>query len=424
MHRIAPHRRPPRSTQHTPFLSNLLEQRGRELDAVEAVGRVMTDVLSADKIDELLDVVVARAKTLLESDLATLDLLDAQGCQTVRGSSGIRTEAIRHLCIPTGVGVNGQVSLTGRPKRVADYPNDPTITHELNATIGAEGIRALMSVPFLIDGRVAGTINVARRSPDPFTEEEEALLTRLATQATVAVKIATLWQEVSALEAERTKLLRERLIAITRAKELERKRIARELHDDIGQTLSGLAVNLDASRRVPDLPEEVRTSLDSCLNAARGTLRSVRAWLGELRIPLLDSMDLAVAFGDDLLPGFEAESGCGASLEQADWPEDLPGEVIFNIYRIVQEALANVRRHARARVVRVRLAAVGERLVVSVSDDGVGLTEDASPDPGPDGFGLIGMRERAALLGGELRIESRPGMGTTVVLTIPSDWRH
>jgi signal transduction histidine kinase len=413
--------------------SALLGLRERELDAVEAIGDVITELLSPDQIDLLLDVVVARAKALLCADLATLDLADESGCQTVRGSSGIRTEAIRHLRIPIGVGVNGVVVQTGRPKRVADYGCDASITHELNDVVGAEGIRALMSVPFFLDSRVAGTLNVARRSPDPFSPDDEQLLVRLARQATVALKIATLWQEVRALEAERAHLLHDRLIAITRAKELERKRIARELHDDLGQTLSALVVNLEASRREPDLAPQVRSSLESCVGAARDALRSVRTWLGALRIPLLETIDLARALGDELLPNFEAETGCQAYLEVQAWPEELPGEVTFNVYRVVQEALTNVRRHARARSVHVRLATAGDQLLVSIADDGVGigdepplgdqLADKAGVGPSqPANFGLIGMRERATLLGGQLRVVSAQDGGTTVILTIPSDW--
>jgi signal transduction histidine kinase len=290
-----------------------------------------------------------------------------------------------------------------------------------------------MSVPFFLDNRVAGTLNVARRSASPFSLSDELLLTRLARQATVAVKIAALWQEVRTLEAERAQLLHDRLIAITRAKELERKRIARELHDDLGQTLSGLVVNLEVSRREPGLAPDVRRSLEACVGAARDALRSVRAWLGTLRIPLLETIDLARALSDDLLPSFEAETGCSASLDVTGWPEDLPGEVTFNVYRVIQEALTNVRRHAQARSVRVRLAAAADRLVVSIADDGVGVRDELLPaaaaadaagpaGPHPSGFGMIGMRERATLLGGELRITSAAAGGTVVVLTIPSDW--
>src|SRR5581483_8041384 len=156
--------------------------------------------------------------------------------------------------------------------------------------------------------------------------------------------------------------------------------------------------------------------------------------LGELRIPWLESIDLAVVLRDDLLPAFEAESGCGVRLEVCGWPADLPGEVTFQLYRVIQESLANVRRHARATRVSVRLAVVGDGLTVTIADDGIGFTPcqpgasatgaaAGTTAPGSAvGFGLIGMRERAALLGGELHVEPTPGGGTTVRLTIPLDW--
>ncbi len=410
-------------------LANVLRARERELEAVEAVGLAISEVLSAAQIGMMLDVVVGRAKELVAADVASLTLVDASGCQTVRGSSGIRTPAFLHIRIPFGVGVDGSVLATGCSKRVGDYLTDPTISHELDPIVGAEGVRACMSVPFFVDGTVAGTLNVGRREVRPFSQGDESLLARLAMQTTVAVKIARLCHEVQALEAERTALLRERLIGIARAREAERKRIARELHDDLGQTLSGLVVNLEASSSQAAVPPSVRRALEECAAAARGALRSVRGWLGELRAPTLDPIDLAVALRSDLLPSFEAESGCATALEVTGWPADLPGEVTFNLYRIFQESLSNVRRHAGASCVEVRLAAAGERLVVSIRDDGIGFDVDAANQARADadgsgsaGFGLIGMRERAALLGGELRVQAVRGRGTSVTITIPRSW--
>lgn len=200
-------------------------------------------------------------------------------------------------------------------------------------------------------------------------------------------------------------------LAVTR----ERNRIARELHDTLAHTLTGTAVQLEALRaRWSGEPADARPLLDRALATARAGLAEVRRGLHALRAAPLEALGPALAIAE-LARGVAQRAGLALDLRVPDGALDLPPEVAQGAYRIAQEALENVARHADARRVSVTLAADGGRLTLDVADDGRGFdparTSDAS-------LGLRGMRERAAMLGGALEVESGPSRGTRLRLAV------
>lgn len=217
---------------------------------------------------------------------------------------------------------------------------------------------------------------------------------------------------------------RERLRGVAaralRSAEEERKRIARELHDDTAQRLVALHIRLQMLRRKEEDPDALRDGIEEVGNELRETLEELRHFAQGLRPPSLDELGLVAAVQAHARNQTEAY-GIPIRVE-GDAPRALSGEEELVAYRIVQEALTNALRHADASEVRIRFEATNGGVRVSVTDDGRGFDVDEVLDgrgAAAAGLGLFGMRERAAYVGGEVDFESREGEGARVVLVLP-----
>ena len=196
----------------------------------------------------------------------------------------------------------------------------------------------------------------------------------------------------------------------------ERNRVARELHDTLAHTLSGISVQLETVKAYWDLdPQTARSTLDKSLAVAHSGLEETRRALQALRASPLDDLGLALA-----IRTMVEDTAARANLtSNVSIIEDLPSlspDVEQSIYRVAQEAVINVANHARANNVTVNLDFTGEKVMLIISDDGVGFNVGYRDKV--NRFGLEGMRERAQLVGGELNIKSKPGEGTTIKLII------
>jgi two-component system sensor histidine kinase UhpB len=198
--------------------------------------------------------------------------------------------------------------------------------------------------------------------------------------------------------------------AALRAQEEERTRIARDLHDEVNQSLTGLLLRLEAAREAA--PPELEAELAETKALANQAMRELLSLARQLRPTALDDLGLAAAIAGQV--DLVSRSGIEAELDAAGDFSDLDDDVQLVLYRVAQEALANAARHSRAEQARVRLGRDGEGVELEVADDGRGFAFAEAED----GLGIAGMRERALLVGGELTIESRPNQGTTVRLRI------
>lgn len=215
---------------------------------------------------------------------------------------------------------------------------------------------------------------------------------------------------------ERRKL-REFGAGALQAAEEERRRIARELHDDTAQRLAGLLIRLRLARRTDD-PERREQLLDEAREEILASAEAVRRIARGLRPPALEDAGLAAALRWHVRQQLEpTEVTAEVNLDPVE--ELLDEDAKLAVYRIVQEALSNVVRHASARKVQVRLGTDGEVVVAEVVDDGEGFAMEGSVERFDDGLGLLGMKERATVADGELEIESTPGKGTRVRVRIP-----
>ena len=208
------------------------------------------------------------------------------------------------------------------------------------------------------------------------------------------------------LEAER----RRAGSAALRAQEEERARVARDLHDEVNQSLTGLLLRLEAVREAA--PPELERELADTKALANQAMRELLSLARQLRPTALDDLGLAAAIAGQVEQ--VSRSGVAAELiEEGDF-SDLDSDVQLVVYRVAQEALSNAARHSGAGRIAVTMRRSGLRVELDVSDDGRGFAFEESER----GLGIAGMRERALMLGAELTIESRPGQGTTVRLRI------
>jgi signal transduction histidine kinase len=284
------------------------------------------------------------------------------------------------------------------------------------AAYGSPGDESTV-LPLVYQGETIGQLILAPRAPgEAFTPADMRLLEDLARNAEVAVHAVRLTSDL-----QRS---RERLVT---AREEERRRLRRDLHDGVGPTLAGLTFGLDAARsalsRQPEAAEALLVDLKSQTQAA---VSDIRRLVYGLRPPALDDLGLVPAIrqqaenngilADEMVGEPSREQGPIFSVEAPEQLPPLPAAVEVACYRITQEAMINVSRHARARHCRVRLSVddSSDALEIEVTDDGVGLPEDRR-----SGVGLSSMRERTAELGGSCSVEVSPAGGTVVLASLP-----
>jgi two-component system, NarL family, sensor histidine kinase DegS len=244
----------------------------------------------------------------------------------------------------------------------------------------------------------------------------------------LTIENARLFQSV-AHQRERLRALSARLVE---AQENERRNLARELHDEIGQILSGLIMQLGIARsRMPKSAKSVQSILDGAEELIQEILGRMREIIAGLRPQVLDDLGLVPAL-QRLANEFQEGTGVQVEIKVDPIPERLPEPMELALFRTVQEGLTNVRKHAQAHTVSIRLAIEDGRVTLSIRDDGRGF-ESQPVWPRPDGetileggrpiseghFGLIGIQERVAQLGGRLQVISAPGQGTTLQVELP-----
>ncbi|HEV8306042.1 MAG TPA: GAF domain-containing protein [Methylomirabilota bacterium] len=273
----------------------------------------------------------------------------------------------------------------------------------------AEGVRSYVNIPLIAQGELIGSLNLSASLPGAFQAHDVEIAREVADSLAVALHGARMFDEVRA-GRERLQALSRRLVEV---QEAERRHLARELHDEIGQVLTALKLSLEISARTPGAGSG---SLDEAHKLVDDLISRVRELSLELRPAMLDDLGLLPA----LVWHFERyteKTGIRVVFEHAGLEARFPPEVGTAAYRIVQEALTNVARHAGVDQATVWVWTDGGGLQVHVEDLGRGF--DPAAVAAPEAVGLTGMRERAALLGGHVTIESAPGAGTRVTAGLP-----
>jgi signal transduction histidine kinase len=376
-----------------------LEIRSAELERAvrgfEATSTIATALGTETSLDRVLELVVKRARALVEARSVVVLLREDDDLVPAAAAGQVATGGGRR--VPVVGSTTGEVLESGRPRRIDDVDEQLRIPAD---RLGVTDAAVALLVPLVYRGRALGVLAAFDRlsGDESFTGDDEMVLRSFAASAATAVATAR------TVEADR---LRHSL----QAAEAERRRWARELHDETLQALGGLKVLLNGAARSGDV-EVLRGALTDASEHVAREIENLRAIITELRPAALDELGLAPALAT---LAKRVASTSGLEVHTAiDIEGRLEGEQETVAYRVVQEALSNVVKHADATSVDVAVGTTNGELRITIADDGRGF----DPDAPAGGFGLVGMRERIDIAGGTLAIE-RSDPGTRVQVALP-----
>jgi two-component system, NarL family, sensor histidine kinase DevS len=378
--------------------ARLYESATRWLRQFETLNEIGIALASEVELTPLLELVSRRLRELIEARLVLVVLPGPSGELAVAAADGESTYGIVGMTLPVDHSKSGRILERARSERVDSVLEDPEVDQQ---TARRLGVRSGLYVPLVVGGHAIGVVVAHDRlGADPrFVDDDLRLAETLAARAAIGIDLS---QRVS----------RDTVRRVVAAQELERTRLARELHDETGQALASILLGLKPLEEATS--GETREAVVALRGLVVSTLQDVRRLAVELRPSALDDLGLVPAI--DRLAHSIGESGIRVDVEAQIGDERLPEAVETTLYRIVQEAVTNVARHAEARRLSITLTRRDGSVVAIVEDDGLGFDPD-STDTG--GLGLLGMRERLALVGGTLRIEAAAGAGTTIAAEVP-----
>ena len=372
----------------------------RHLESLTEIGDALAGEL---ELEPLLTLIAQRLRLLVHARLVLIALPETTG-DGLRIAAADGEGADAYGLVGTELGLEGsktgRVLQRGRSERVDSVLEDPEIDQQTARRMGAH---SALYVPLIVETRAIGVAIVHDKlgaSPS-FTDEDARLAESLATRAAIAVELS---QRVS----------RDTVRRVVEAQENERARLARELHDETGQALTSILLGLKALDDQVE-GEAGRTAVGELRELVVSTLQDVRRLAVELRPAALDDFGLVPAL-ERLLDTVGDQSGLHVDFQPRLGDLRLPTEVEIALYRIVQEALTNVVKHAQARRLSVLLSHSDAVVRVVVEDDGRGFDAETA---GSGGIGLLGMHERIALVGGRLSVESTEGAGTMLIVEVP-----
>jgi GAF domain-containing protein len=382
------------------------EREARE--QTETLRQATAALSSTLEMEEILDSLLTHLEQVIPYSRASLFLQQEDKLKAVAARGFSHSERLVGKEFPSNNPLILELERTRMPLVLADAQSDP----RFEGWAGSDETRGWMGVPFVAQKELIGFLVLDSQTVGIYGKAEARLAQAFANQAAVAIQNARFFEQVRA-GRERLKHLSHRLVEV---QEIERRFIARELHDEIGQTLTGLKLALEMSMHLP--PEAVQESLAQVQELVDGLLGQVRDLSLDLRPAMLDDLGLLPT----LLWHFErytTQTNIQVNFEHTGIQQRFPPPVETAAYRIIQEALTNIARHANASNVAVEVWTGQDTLALQVTDDGVGF-DIVAAKASQTSSGLSGMHERAALLGGHLSIESAPGQGTVLTARLPT----
>ena len=399
---------------HNARLYTTAERRRQTAESLTEVGHLLSQSLDAAEVGQR---VVAHVRRLLKTRAAALYQLDPATGMLVtlvaENDYGAATTPWRAL--PPGTGVVGLALQTCQLVVTANILTDPrfTIPAAVRASLERTPVRAVLALPLLRDGRVIGALSLGDDAGRTFDAEALVLVRLFAAHAATAFANAQLYTEVQAGQGRLQDLSRQLLAA----QEAERRRMAHELHDEAGQLLASVHLALETT--ISGLPPQFRAGFHQVRSHLDAIETQLRRLAHELRPTILDDLGLLPAL-QSLTHRVAARTGLRIHMDSALQGRLAPA-VETALYRIMQEGLTNITRHAAATHVDLQLWREDERVHGRLRDDGMGFAvEPMRGQTGPRGLGLLGIQERLEALGGTLQISSAPGQGTTLQITLPA----
>ena len=364
----------------------------KQLESLQEISSALVGELD---LPRLLQLVVERLRELIDARLVAIALPVADGLRVEAIASDEPNDLLHTVFARASK--SGAVLARGRSERVDAVLDDPEVAHDIARQFGAT---TGLYVPLIVHDSPIGIVFAHdRRGRDPrFTNADLRVAEHFGERASVAVDLSR-------------RVQRDSLRRVIEGQELERRRLARELHDETGQALTSVLLGLKAVETAADAP----AALASLRELVVATLQDVRRLAVELRPRALDDFGLVPAL-ERLVETFTEATGISVEFEPRLGAERLQPEVETTLYRIVQEALTNIAKHAGAHRVSVLLVRRPGLVSALIEDDGHGF---GPAEEAQGGMGLAGMRERLALLDGQLTIESGRGTGTSLVAEVP-----
>jgi signal transduction histidine kinase len=367
----------------------------RQLESLIEVGNALSGEIELPRV---LQLVTDKVRELIGAR-AVFIALPSSGRLLIQAASGEKAESFVGAELPSSA-KSVRVLERRRSERVDSLIDDPEVDQEFTRRLGA---RTGLFVPLIVRGQPIGIVMAHdREGSDPrFTDQDLRLAETFAERAAVAADLST-------------RVARDALARVVDAQELERKRLARELHDETGQSLTSMLLALRAIEEAKT-SDEAQEATDRLREQIVETLHDVRRLAVELRPKALDDFGLVPAL-ERLTTTFSEQTAIPVEFEAMLGDTRLAPAVETALYRIVQEALTNVIKHSRAARVSVLLRRKPDSVAAVIEDDGQGFDVDETRD---GGLGLVGMRERIELIDGRLAVESSSSGGTSVVAEVP-----
>ena len=369
----------------------------RQLESLNEIGHALIGEL---ELDRLLDLVASSLHDLLGARLVLIALPAGDEVMRIAAASGTDGDELVGWTFPRSTSKAGRVFGRARTERVDDVLGDPEVDSSTTRRFAA---RTGLYVPLLVRGRAIGVLVAHDKQGETttFADDDVRLAEQFAARAAIAVDLSE-------------RVARDALRRVVGGQELERRRLARELHDETGQALTSILLGLKGVEDAAD-PAALGEATAALRELVVATLQDVRRLAVELRPKALDDFGLLPAL-ERLVETFAEGSGIEVQLEARLGEERLSEEIETTLYRLIQESLTNVVKHAHASTVSILLVRRGTIVSGVVEDDGRGFDPAAVRQ---DGLGLLGMRERAALVGGRLSVESGAS-GTTIAIEVPA----
>ena len=389
-----------------------LRRTNAELLVLQTISRSMS---RSDTVERLLDDALDKVVSVLGVEVGIVSVIDQIGRNRI-------TSALRGVQPASRAVLTRKRVAAGTPTRRVLSAQEPIVIDDLTRqadlsplfreVVAREHLVTYIGVPVKSRGRVLAVLELASRAPRVVHPDETRLLELISGQIATALENAQLVERLRERELE----LQQLSLRVLSAQEEERKRISHDLHDETAQSLTTLKLMIDMIKQaLPSDQEDLRRQVEELEASVRKTLQGIRRLIADLRPPMLDDFGLVPTL-KWLVQGFTQRHGIRVDLHKVHLLRRLPVEVETVLYRTIQEALANVAKHARAGLVNISLERTAEHVVVIVQDDGIGFDDRRSRR---GAFGLLGIGERLAALGGSLVIDSQRGRGTTLTMVIP-----
>ena len=398
------------------------EMKTRESEAqseILTLSRISAALSGLWDLDAILGVGLDSALGYLNGTVGEILLIDETNRSLSRRvHHGLSREFVDGLHTNLGEGVTGSVAQSGKALLVEDVSADPRVVHR--ELILAEGLKTFISVPLRAKERVLGVLNVASHRKRKFTNDDMYFLYAIGDQLGIAIENARLYERLRNARERLRKLARQNLVA----EEDERRRIARELHDETSQSLSGIALQIQALIEMSNIPGTPEVDFINGLKKVQALTvqvhNEVSRLISNLHPALLDTLGLVPALRQHTETRLQSLD-IKVTMEIRGKERRLPPDVEAALFRFIQGAIGNVAQHSQATGVTVLLEFGIDEFNIKVSDNGQGfnVSEITDVEESGRGRGLFSMRERIGFLGGTSGIESEIGKGTTVWAKIP-----